>query len=393
MFTLLIIIYLSFISLGLPDSLLGAAWPSMYGEIGAPLSSAGAISMIIAGGTIVSSLLSERVIHKFGTSYTTLFSVLLTAAALFGFSFAPSMLWLCAAALPLGLGAGAVDAALNNFVAIHYQAKHMSWLHCFWGIGATVGPAIMSCFLLNQGGWHTGYRTIAIIQSILVVVLLCSLPLWKKTAAPASEKTDAAPAGNRRVLTLPGVRYALIAFFCYCSLEATTMLWSASFLVSCKGMDAGKAAGFTSVFFIGITAGRALSGFLTMKCSSENLIRLGQLLALAGAVVLLLPLPSLFYGVGLLLIGLGCAPIFPSMLHETPYRFGQEASQAVMGLQMAFAYTGTTFMPPLLGLISGKISLGVLPVFLLVYALVMIFACERLNRFVARQRNRTEDHR
>lgn len=381
---LLLIIYLSFISLGLPDSLLGSVWPVMRTDLGAPLSAAGLVSMIVCGGTIVSSLFSSRLVGKFGTGRVTLLSVGMTAGALLGYSLAPSVLWLCVMAVPMGLGAGSVDAALNNFVALHYKASHMSWLHCFWGIGATSGPVIMSLFLMGKGGWKPGFLVISIIQFVLVAFLLISLPLWKKFEA--TEKNEDAveqrTISNREAFRLPGVKGALLAFLCYCGAELMTGLWGSSFLVEIKGLEPGKAAGFISLYYGGITAGRFLSGFLTLKFDNKTLIRMGQGICLAGTLLLLLPLPSVVSLAGLLLVGLGCAPIYPCMLHETPVRFGKEVSQSVMGLQMATAYVGSTFLPPLLGAVAEKTSILVFPFFVLVCILIMIWASERVNQFM-----------
>jgi len=379
---LLIIIYLAFISLGLPDSLLGAAWPVMQSDLSVEASSAGIISMLICGGTIISSLFSAKLINRFGTGKITFISVTMTAFALLGFSISHSFILLCIIAIPLGLGAGSVDAALNNFVALHYKAKHMSWLHCFWGIGATSGPIIMSLFLANKSGWQKGYLTISIIQFSLVLVLLISLPLWKQL-----EKGDNTSSANEEKFTekinplkIPGVKLALISFVCYCATESTAGLWGSSYLVNYKGLSADAAARGISLFYGGITLGRFLAGFLTMKFNNRILIRSGQILCIIGAVLLLLP--TYFSLIGLILIGLGCAPIYPAMLHETPNRFGKTASQAIMGMQMAFAYVGSTFMPPTLGFLASKTSIMIFPFFLLLCILVMLIGSEKINLFL-----------
>lgn len=379
---LLPIIYLAFISLGLPDSLLGAAWPTMYQEFAVPVSYAGGISMIIALGTIVSSLQSDRLTNKFGTGLVTAGSVFLTAAALFGFSVSHSYVALCLWAIPYGLGAGSVDASLNNYVALHYASRHMSWLHCMWGVGASLGPYIMGYALTGGQGWNMGYRYIAILQILLTAILLFSLPLWKKqTTGPEGE--TAQPLSLKQVFSIPGAREIMIAFFCYCALEQTTGLWASSYLVLRRGIDPETAAGFASLFFIGITVGRALSGFLTLKLSDTQMIHLGFAAIFLGVALLFLPFGSGFSLAGLILVGLGCAPVYPSIIHSTPAHFGADKSQAMIGVQMASAYTGTCLMPPLFGLIANHISVALFPVFLLAILLLMVFMHRNMLRKVS----------
>lgn len=380
--SLLVLIYIAFVSLGLPDSLLGSAWPIMHGTLGVPVSFAGVISMIIAGSTVVSSLLSDRMNRKFGTGLVTAGSVLLTALGLLGFSVAPSFWVLCALAVPYGLGAGAVDAALNNYVALHYSSRHMSWLHCSWGVGAALGPVIMGQFLANGGeNWPLGYRTIAVLQFVLTLVLFLALPLWRKNAQANAGAADAGPAKSLpEVLRIPGVRYILLAFFGYCALELTAGLWASSYLVIHRGVDAGTAAQFASLFYIGITVGRFICGFIAGRLQDRDMIRLGLGFVALGVVLILLPLGSALPALaGLILTGLGCAPIYPSIIHATPYNFGKENSQAVIGVQMAFAYIGSTFMPPLFGLIAGHISIGLYPLYLLALGVLMFVMTEALN--------------
>jgi fucose permease len=382
---LLIIIYLSFISLGLPDSLLGSAWPSMYGGLGVPPHYAGYISMIIAGGTVVSSFFSAKIIRRMGTGAVTAFSVLLTAAALLGFSFSAYFPLLCVFAIPLGLGAGSVDAALNNYVALHYKAKHMSWLHCFWGVGASIGPIIMSFFLINKNSWNLGYRAIGLLQCLLVAVLFINISLWGKNKSQNSSGISE-PRHGIKLKTLfhtRGVKQILVAFFCYCSLESITGLWGSSFLVMEKGISPEIAARWISLFYIGITAGRFVSGFLTMKFSNRQMVRLGQALVVCGIIALTLPFGKLLLLPGFFIIGLGCAPIYPSLLHETPVNFGSEKSQAIMGIQMASAYIGTTFMPPLFGKITTFLSFKIFPLFVGLILIVNIVMVELLNRKIA----------
>lgn len=375
---LLVLIYLAFIGLGLPDSLLGAAWPQLRIDIGAPLSGAGMVSMIVTAGTIVSSLVSARVIRRFGTGKVTAVSTALTAAALLGYAFAPAYWWLCIMAIPLGLGAGAVDAALNNFVALHYKAHHMSWLHCFWGLGATAGPILLSVFLVRPQGWRTGIRSIGLLQLALVVVLTVSLPLWRKVTEKNEIGSDATSeaVSNREALRLRGLPAALLTFFCYCGAELGCGLWASSFLVASRGVAPAQAAGWVSLYYAGITAGRFFSGFAMHRLTCPAMIRLGGLTSLAGCVMLVLPLPTVFSAVALVLIGLGCAPVYPCMIHETPARFGEANSQTAMGLQMATAYCGSTLMPPLLGLLAQLVSVTVFPWFLMILFGLMLVASE-----------------
>ncbi len=381
---LLAIIYLAFISLGLPDSLLGSAWPVMYQEFSVPVSYAGGISMIIAAGTIVSSLQCDRLTRKLGTGKVTAISVLTTAAALFGFSISHSYLALCIWAVPYGLGAGCVDASLNNYVALHYASRHMSWLHCMWGVGASLGPYIMGYALTGGKGWNMGYRYIAALQILLTVVLLISLPLWKKQRTAADvQDSDTAQEQNKalslaQISRIPGAKEVMITFFCYCAVEQTAGLWASSYLVLHSGVTSEAAAGFASLFYIGITVGRALAGFLTIKFNDTQMIRLGQVLILSGILLLLLPLGGTAGLAGLIIIGLGCAPIYPSIIHSTPDHFGAENSQAVIGVQMAAAYVGILVMPPVFGLIATHISASLLPLYLLAILLLMAVMHEKL---------------
>lgn len=380
MFSLLLaLIYVSFISLGLPDSLLGSAWPQMQESLGVSLSLGGVISFLITASTILSSLMSHRVIQRFGTGGVTMCSVAMTALALLGFSLSDSFLVLCLWAIPYGLGAGSVDAALNNFVALHCKAKHMSWLHCFWGIGATGGPYIMGLCLSRGMGWQAGYRTISFLQMALTLILLLSLPLWKKQEQPLSGGETVRPQTPQwgKLLKRPGVKAALTAFFFYSALELTTGLWGSSYMVAVRGISPETAAKWISLFYLGITAGRFFSGFLTLRFSDDTMVRLGEGTAIVGIILLLLPLHNLFLCVGLILTGLGCAPIYPSLLHATPQRFGKSLSQSLMGTQMAISYLGSTTMSPVSGFLSEKISMGLYPVLLLVFALCMTILTEK----------------
>lgn len=380
---LLAVIYMAFISLGLPDSLLGSAWPMMYQDFHVPMSYAGIISMIISVGTVISSLQSDRLTLKLGTGKVTAISVGMTAIALFGFSTSNSFWMLCLWAIPYGLGAGSVDASLNNYVAIHYASRHMSWLHCMWGIGASVGPYIMGYALTGGQGWNMGYRYIAIVQIALTVILIFSLPLWKKNVV--DEKTEKRKALSlKQVISIAGAKEVMVTFFCYCAIESTVGLWASSYLVLKNGISMEAAARYASMFYIGITVGRGISGFITMKLDDTKMIRLGQGIILLGTIVLILPLSNSISLIGLILIGLGCAPIYPCIIHSTPAHFGADKSQAIIGVQMASAYIGTSFMPPLFGLIANNISIVLLPVYLITILVLMVVMHERLEKRVSR---------
>jgi fucose permease len=399
---LLGVIYLAFISLGLPDSLLGAAWPSMQPQMGVPLSWMGGLSMIISAGTIISALLSDRLTLRFGAGKLTAVSVGMTALVLAGFSVAPNYWVLALIAIPYGLGAGGVDAALNNYVAIHYASRHMSWLHCMWGVGASVGPYILS-FAMGRGqGWQWGYRYISIIQIVITALIILSLPLWKERAksvagndgaksagsgdeahAHDSAKSDdlpAKPLGLPGVFALRGAPEIMIMFFCYCAIESTSGLWASSYMVDHNGMTDSVAAGLAGLFYLGITVGRALSGFMTIRFEDSTMIRIGQAVLLLGVVTMLLPLPGHAATVtGLLLVGLGCAPIYPCVIHSTPAYFGADKSQAIVGVQMACAYTGSLLMPPVFGLIAQHVSIALYPGYLFLLLLLMIVMHEILR--------------
>lgn len=379
----LIVIYIAFIGLGLPDSVLGASWPSLHQSLNVPLEYAGILSMMTTAGTILSSFMSGRVTRRFGTGRVTTVSVLMTAMALLGFSLAPSFYTLMLLTLPLGLGAGSVDAALNGYVSLHYEAKHMSWLHSFWGLGATLGPVIMSFFLLQAGGWRRGYLVISSLQIAIVLLLFSTLPLWRRfnkepedlEKSPVEEETEKAP----NVYRVPGVKFAILSFFAYCAVEMTTGLWGTSFLVNIHGAAKDTAARYISLYYGGITIGRMLTGFVSMKFSFKTIIRGGILSVFTGVLVLSLGVPVLF-ALGFLLIGLGCAPVFPGMIHETPERFGKSNAQTIIGIQMAFAYMGSTFSPAVFGVLAGKGFLPYFPAYLLVFLLILLFSTESINR-------------
>ena len=374
MFSLLLaLIYICFISLGLPDSLLGSAWPVLHVDIGVPMSYAGIISMVIFIGTIISSLMCDRVSRKLGSGLMTAVSVSLTAIALFGFSISHSFFMLILFAIPYGLGAGGVDAVLNNYVALHYKAQHMSWLHCFWGVGASISPYIMSFSLVKLNSWSRGYLIVSIIQMCLCVFIFLSLPLWKKRGADSSESIDECigePLKIRDIISIKGAIFCFFMFFCYCSLELTTSLWATSYLVESRGIGVNIASAFASLFYIGITLGRAINGFLAMRFSDKTLIRVGMVIVTFGIALMFIPIEICALS-GFIIIGLGCAPIYPCIIHMTPDVFGRDKSQAMIGIQMAFAYIGFCVMPPLFGVIAEKISISLLPAYQLIILIAM----------------------
>ena len=378
---LLPIIYVAFISLGLPDSLLGSAWPNMYPAFGVPVSYAGIISMIISAGTILSSLASDRLTRVLGTGKVTAISVGMTAAALFGFSISNAFWMLCLWAVPYGLGAGSVDAALNNYVALHYESRHMSWLHCMWGVGTIVSPVIMGMALTGGHGWHGGYRAVAILQIVITLILVESLPYWRgRTEDSIADSVPAKPLSLREVIAIPGAKEVMLCFFCYCALESTAGLWASSYLTLVKGVSADTAATFASLFYLGITVGRGACGFITLKLNDTQMIRLGQCVLAVGVAALLLPGPQMLSLAGLVLVGLGCAPVYPSLIHATPDHFGADKSQAVIGIQMASAYVGTMTMPALFGLIANNVTPALFPVYLLCLLALMVLMHELLTR-------------
>jgi len=402
---LLAIIYIAFVSLGLPDSLLGAGWPVMQQSLDVPVGFAGIVTMIIASGTVLSSLASERLTRRFGAGLVTAVSVAMTAAALFGFSASGEFWMLCLWAIPYGLGAGAVDAALNNYVALHYAARHMNWLHSFWGVGASISPFIMSYAITSGLGWSGAYLIVGVIQAVLTFALLVSLPLWGKVntvTAPAADSAgdvdadpDAGetPAGKgsahvslATALRIPGVVLILAAFFAYCALESTSILWASTYLVEERAVDPATAAAFGSLFLLGITAGRFLAGFVADRVGDRQLIRGGFVAVGLGALMLALPLDTTIVALaGLVVAGLGSAPIYPAIIHSTPVNFGRRNSQAIIGIQMAAAYAGSTLAPPLFGALSAWAGLWILPLFLLVLVALGLVMSERLNRMVARR--------
>lgn len=391
---LLALVYLAFISLGLPDALLGSAWPAVYADFGVPVSYAGIVSMIIALGTITSSLLSDRIIARLGTGKVTAISGMLTALAILGFALAPNFWVLCAWSIPYGLGAGSVDVALNNYVALHFKSTHMNWLHCSWGIGATIGPYVMGIVLSGGGSWQGGYWYIAWAQLGITAILFLSLPLWKRQeqADPSIDTPDSSgadptaahprPLKLSQVVRISGVKEMVTCFFCYSVLEQTTGLWAGTYLKLFKGMDAAAAAGFAGMLFLGVTLGRAVSGILAIRYSDQQLIRLGMIVVAIGVLILLIPGPALLAVCGLMAIGLGCSPIYPAMLHATPQIFGRERSRAITGVQMASSYGAIFVMPPLFGLIAQHLSVGLLPIYLSLALAIFVLMQYRLSRRV-----------
>lgn len=397
---LLLMIYLAFISLGLPDALLGSAWPIMYQEFAVPVSYSGTVFMIICGGTILSSLNSEKLNRRFGTGKITAISVFLTAIALFGFSISHSFLMLCLFAIPYGLGAGSVDAALNHYVALHYSSRHMSWLHCMWGLGASVGPYIMGFVLQRGEPWNRGYLIVSIIQFILAIILFCSLSLWKKNpeelkenaASTAKQEAPKQEAPKQRALSLkevfaiPGAKESLASFYGYCALEQTVGLWAGSFMVLALGMEEKLAASYVALFYFGITFGRFLSGFFTMKWKDEQMVLGGSAIVFFGIFLLFTPWSKALVLPALILIGLGCAPVYPSVIHSTPYNFGVEHSSALIGAQMAAAYVGTLIMPPLFGVLGRSFSMKLFPYYSMFLLLFMVFTYRRMLQVTKKAR-------
>lgn len=392
---LLLMIYLAFVSLGLPDALLGSAWPIMYQEFAVPVSYSGTVFMIICGGTILSSLNSEKLNRRFGTGKITAISVFLTAIALFGFSISHSFLMLCLFAIPYGLGAGSVDAALNHYVALHYSSRHMSWLHCMWGLGASVGPYIMGFVLQRGEPWNRGYLIVSIIQFTLAIILFCSLSLWKKnqeelTENAASTAKQEAPKQRalslKEVFAIPGAKESLASFYGYCALEQTVGLWAGSFMVLALGMEEKLAASYVALFYFGITFGRFLSGFFTMKWKDEQMVLGGSAIVFFGIFLLFTPWSKALVLPALILIGLGCAPVYPSVIHSTPYNFGVEHSSALIGAQMAAAYVGTLIMPPLFGVLGRSFSMKLFPYYSMFLLLFVVFTYRRMLQVTKKAR-------
>lgn len=386
MFSLLLaIIYLAFVSLGLPDSLLGSAWPVMQENLGVELSAVGYLTMVISACTIGTSLFADRVIQKFGTGNVTAISVALSAVSLFGFSVSTSFPMLFLWAIPYGICGGAVDVALNNYVAVHYSSRQMSWLHACWGVGVTISPYIMSFCLGQQFGWEAGYRAVGVLQLALAIFMFATLSVWKKHKDEVKNTEE--PEAEMRVvsvsqaLKIKGVPMVLIAFFCFCAIETTAGLWASSYMVGYRGVAAETAAGFTALFYLGETVGRFLNGVVADKFGDKRMIRVGAIGMILGVVMILLPLPTDAVALcGLVVLGLGAAPVYPCIIHSTPENFGKENSQSLVGIQMASAYCGSTFMPLVFGLIAQHINVSLYPVYLGVFAVALLILTESVNR-------------
>lgn len=374
---LLAFIYLAFISLGLPDSLLGAAWPILHGQLNVPISYMGMVTMTISLSTITASLFSERLTKTFGTWKVTTVSIFLTAVALIGFSTSSRFWMLILWAIPYGLGGGAIDAALNNYVAIHYNSRHMSWLHCFWGVGTILSPYIMG-YCLTNASYHTGYQSVAALQGVIGILLLCSFPLWRTSPKLDNAQKEEKILGVRGVLRIKGAKLWLFGFLFYCAAESTVMHWASSYLVKARLFPEGQAASLAAMFFIGMTAGRFLSGFVADRVGDKGMIRIGTAIAFSGVVCLLLPVQSNVLPVaGLILMGLGCAPVYPCIMHATPNVFGEDKTQAIIGIQMGFAYMGSMLLSPFFGVLGQFVGMWLLPFYFGAATIAMILLLER----------------
>ena len=408
------VIYLTFISLGLPDSILGVSLPVMQQEWGIPLSYGGAVSMTVVGCTIISSFSGSFIIKKIGTGKVTFFSCLMTAFSLYGFSVSSSFLWLILLAVPLGLGGGAVDAALNNYAALHFKAHHMNWLHSFWGVGATFGPVLMSYFIASSASWQFGYRAVSLIQIVMAAIIFLSLPFWEKnsrekgllpTRILSEKKGGEAPTincfdddrekysvtgkktdrGKACLFKIKGVKYAFLTFLLYCTVEHSVGLWGSSYLVKTRNVLPEEGAFWMAFYYGGITAGRMLSGFLSFVFNNRQMIRGGLVTAVAGTLFLFFPFPVFITGGSFVLIGLGLSPVFPAMLHETPARFGKERSQDIIGFQMGFGYSGSAFLPLLLGVLLQHAGMSVFPFFTAFSTVLILFFSERIDRVIYKE--------
>lgn len=370
---LLIIIYLSFIGLGLPDSLLGTAWPEMYVNLNIPVSFEAIGNSIIVIGTIISSLNAAKLIQKLGTYRIVLFSTFLTACAIVGYGLIPNFYFFLLLGIPMGLGAGAVDTALNNYLAIHYKASQMNWLHCFWGIGAMTGPIVMSSFMHNKMGWRYGYFVIGAMQMVIVIILLLSSPVWKLHKETSSSEE---PVVMKFIdlIKVKGVKLAMLTFLCYCATEYTMVCWGSTYLVNSREVTSAVAAGWLSIYYLGITGGRMLCGFIALKVNNRTLIRTGLFTVLLGAIILMLPLPSFAAFIGFAFVGFGCSPVFPGMMSETPKRFGKRLSQSVIGLELTSAYTGVLIIPTLFGFLAARINISLLPFLLAALVIIMLIS-------------------
>lgn len=368
---LLAIIYLAFISLGLPDSTLGAAWPTIYEEFNIPISYMGIVSVTISVGTIISSLFTDRAVAKLGTRGVTAASIFLTALSLFGFSISTEFYQICLWAIPYGFGAGAIDASLNNYIALHYNSRHMNWLHCFWGVGTVISPYVMS-FALSNSGWQMGYRLLSVIQIAIAVIVLLSFPLWKVNKKGGGSETEVKPVGIVGALKIPGAAAVFTGFFAYCASESTAMLWTSSYFEEVFKVSKTEAATLGSIFFIGMTVGRFISGLISEKIGDGKMIRYGALVSMVGILVICIPVKEVAI-IGFIIFGLGCAPVYPSIVHSTPERFGSERSQSIIGIQMAAAYLGSIVMPSIFGIIANFVTISLMPLYLGIFVVIMLY--------------------
>ena len=383
---LLIIIYIAFIGLGIPDSLFGTAWPAIYSEFELPISFGSFVRSSRSCGTVLSSVISSKIISRLGTNKVSAYSTLLTALALLGFSFAPNLWVMCFWAIILGIGAGAIDVALNNYVAIHYSATHMSFLHCFYGVGVSVSPYILSLVIAGNFGWRGGYRIAFAIQLIITLLLFLSLPLWRKAhgGENESEENTHKDLSFGSVLKIPGVKMMCSLFIASCAIECTCGGWGSTFLVEYKHLPAEKAAQIIMIYYIGMTLGRFLSGVLAAKLHSWKIIKLGQIVL--GLALLLLILPGGVYlcALGMFLIGLGNGPLFPNFNYLTPENFGSDISQSIIGIQMASAYIGIMIAPTVCGLLGQVFGMVIFPFYLIVFYAIMIPVTIRIKTVLKR---------
>lgn len=385
---LLIVIYMAFIGLGIPDSLFGTAWPAIYTEFQLPISFGSFVTVLISFGTILSSLVSNRLIHRLGTNRVSAFSTLLTALALLGFSFAPNLGTMCALSIFLGLGAGAIDVALNNYVALHYSATHMSFLHCFYGVGVAVSPYILSLVIQGEAGWRGGYRIAFLLQLAITAVLFCTLPLWNKAhggtqqAEQHSEKTLSFAESMR----IPGVKLMCGLFIFSCAIECTCGGWGSTFLVEARQMSTDKAAQVIMLYYVGMAIGRLWSGLVASRLHSWKIIGIGQIVLGVGLGLLLIPGSAAISAAGLFLIGLGNGPLFPNFNYLTPENFGADVSQSVIGVQMSSAYVGIMLAPMLGGVLGQTLGMEIFPVYLLLFYGLMIPATAAVKRTVKTRR-------
>ena len=371
---LLVVIYIAFIGLGVPDSLIGSAWPAIHSEMNIPVEAVSILTFIISGCTVLSSMFSAGILNKLGTAKVTAFSTAMTAAALLGFSFAPSFWFMIPLAVILGLGAGAIDSGLNNYVALHFKASHMNFLHCFYGIGVSLSPYLMSQALSNAG-WRSGYRYAFYVQAAITLLLIISIPMWKKSSsAEENEEESCINLTLFQMAKMPEVRQVWIIMLATNAIEYACGVWGSTYLVTEKGFEAKHGALALTVYYIGMSTGRFISGLLSDKISTWKRIGIGTIILAPAIAIMLLPLHGAVTVVGLFLVGLGNGSIYPNMIHLTPHNFGKDVSQSIMGSQIAFAYIGVMLAPPAVSLISGLFGIKIYPVLLAVLYVIMVAA-------------------